>query len=208
VSEAIELPVARVTSVSALRDYHKCGHYYKLKRIDKLPSTDTHHMAAGSLMHDAFYMAYAEPIDVVDNGKFAKAKWEVHGAFTPERALEMFEALWERKPHKNWGKSSVFHPMYERLIATNEPVKNFKPGAKASLKGKNQKELRAGWKQHFEEMLRGALKEPFKFPVVEIERRIEYSIGSTQAVGYIDVVLRDPADNGEIFVDLKSGLGK
>lgn len=194
-------------SVSALNDYHRCGYYYKLRRVDKVPVEETHHMAAGSILHEAVYMAYGKPVDLHDNGRFLKSRWEVYpdARFDPQLGLYLFDALWEGDvsgdaPAEVWAA-------YEMLSETTPPPRNFKPGPKASLKkAKNQRELKEAWKQHFREMLEQVLEKPFDLPVIEIERKLTYNLGSTEATGYADLVLED--HDGEIGVDLKSGYNK
>jgi hypothetical protein len=205
-----ELPTTVSTiSVSALRDYHRCGYYYRLKRIEKLPSEKSHHMAAGSAIHEAFYLAYGVPIELVDNGRFLKPRWEVlPGRFEPGQALQLFRLLWWRSGEAEDDVDRTVYDAYMLLKDVVDVPTNFKTGQKKALKADNQEDLRKAWYGHYHDMLEASLAKPFEHPVIEIERKIEYQIGSHQAVGYIDLVLQDASDKGEIYIDLKSSYNR
>lgn len=195
-------------SVSALRDYNTCGHYYYLKRIVGKDAYNSHHAAAGSLVHDSFYMAYGRPVELIDKGNFKKVRWEVTGEFHPEYALAMFDALWWGDPGRLGEHANVLTPYYEMLAQTTPPPENFVTGQKKALKASSQEALRAAWCEHYREMLEGGVAQPFDLPVKEIERELTYTLGEHEAVGYADIVLENPNTGGEIYVDLKSGYNK
>jgi CRISPR/Cas system-associated exonuclease Cas4 (RecB family) len=217
-------------SVSALRDYRRCPRYYYEKRINKRPEKVTHHMAAGNIVHSAFYMAYAEPVvhHSTQTGR-SKIGWRVTGEFAPQKASALFTALWNRVPVRPGSSDETrqkaeqaerqilselpapLHAAYA-LLADDVPyVENFAPGSVKALKGEKQHELKAGWGEHFKKMLEASLEQPFSYPVREIEREVNFYLGGVEMKAYIDIVLdasKEYGDGAEVHIDLKSGYSK
>ena len=214
-------------SVSAIRDYQKCGRFYYYKRVAKIPESRSHHADAGTLVHNTFYAAYATPEltgTVTGRNKIA---WKVHDDFKPDLALALFDLFWNRVtlgqpfeelvPHV---REALFHnspaergellAAFRALEDEMPVVTNFKPGQLKAL-GKGQKlsqgQLKHGWGDHFRAMLEASLKEPFRHPVKEIEREVVYKLGSTEMLGYVDIVL-ETLGGEEVFIDLKTGYNK
>ena len=223
-------PTVQRLSVSALRDYRRCPRYYKLKRIDKVPDPMTHHAPAGNLVHSSYYMAYGYPT-IANLGKTGRSKleWQVSGDFDPHSATRLFEALWWREAVTDpEDKAQVIaaeeqeyktleslpnnlHQAYLLLADDLQDVNNFVPGIKKSLKGRGQKELRAGWFEHFKEMLDNSLKHPLPHPVKSIERAVRFVLGGVDMLAYLDLVLDGELRHGldeEIGIDLKTGYNK
>jgi CRISPR/Cas system-associated exonuclease Cas4 (RecB family) len=215
-------------SVSALRDYRSCPRYYYEKRINKRPEKVTHHMAAGNIVHDSFYMAYGRPVMDSSIG-VRRVSWEPHGSFTPHHAQMMFRALWQRVPvgegsHDKTVRSaekqelltlerlpSELRSSYEVLASTTPFVKNFVNGQTKRLKGSTQAELKEGWGEHFQEMLDNSLTDPLPFPVIDIEREYAFQLGGVSMKMFGDLVLdasKKYEPGAEIGVDLKSGYSK
>lgn len=211
-------------SVSAIRDYQKCGRFYYYKRVVKIPESRSHHADSGTLVHNTFYAAYATPERRGTPSGRNKTAWKVHDDFKPRLALALFDLFWNRvtvgQPFEELF-SGVREPLFHNSATEEEELReafraledempvvtNFKPGQLKTL-GKGQKltqhQLKAGWGDHFRNMLEASLKEPFRHPVKEIEREVVYRLGTTEMLGYVDIVL-ETLGGEEVFIDLKTG---
>lgn len=213
-------------SVSALKTYNSCPKKYWFEKVSGEPVEYTHHMDAGTLCHTAFYMAYGTPGEIVYVGakpglhdklaagiplvegedyRYLKTSWTVREGFHPEDGVAMFSALWHRDPEL-LGEDRELRAAYDKLAQTDAQPSNFVPGPLKDLKVGNPKKLAENWYAHYLKMVEQSLAQPLEYPVVEIEREVEYMLGSQKCVGYIDLVLAGP--QGDIFVDLKSGYSK
>lgn len=212
-------------SVSALRDYNSCARKYYFKRVAKLPDPMSHHAPAGTIIHNSFYAAYAEPTMQPDiNSDRMKTVWFVHDQFEPEMSLALFDMFWHRQradqpfdqliQYAQVGKLDITKlERYFNALSTEMPVLNdypFRPGQlKALGKGQklSQKELRKGWGEYFRAMLTGVTEKPLPHPVKEIEREIIWNQNGVEMIGYIDIVM-EKSPGVEIGIDLKTGATK
>lgn len=222
-------------SISSIRDYQTCPHYYYLKRVQKVPETKSHHADCGSLVHASFYAAYGEPQLELDTKGRMKTTWKPTGEFHPLRAAVMYQALWNRQPndpmvHEDpsglWADQQIVNLLskhglkdtdyleavkwtrehFPKLSPTVGIPSNFKKGQLKALKDDNPVRLKQNWGTYFYEMLYDALQEEFQWEVVAIEREIHYQLGGEDTIGYVDLVLDGPG--GDIYVDLKTGYNK
>ena len=189
-------------SVTALRDFHHCGNFYRLKRIVKVKPDhpQSHMLAAGKLLHNAYYYASANPL--MKPGDW-RVSWELTGDFSPERATNMFLAMWNDDP-------SGLHPEemehYNLLIKDRTPwgQVHFSKGLTKALKADSQAALRAAWGEAYLQQLKDALNLPLPGEVVEFEREIIYHLGTVEMLGFADIVLKNE-DGTEHYVDIKTG---
>lgn len=215
----VPVPGRKRLSVSQLRDYYRCPRYYKLKRIDKLEEEKKHYLAAGNVVHNSFYTAYAFPVEEYD-AEFdrMKVRWEVTGDFEPAQALAIYDLLyWRSKNEAGESQLDRDYPigdldrMYRLLDEDTPVVDNFTKGRKKALRADSQDKLREGWHEHYRDMLEKSLATPLPYPVVDIERKINFVLGGNPMVAYIDLVSDGSKDYGpgtEIFTDLKTGQNK
>lgn len=205
-------------SVSAIRDFQRCSFYYKLARVDKVPEErTTHHRWAGSVVHAAFQLAYAQPLaGAVSSSGRVKTDWNVDNAGTIDDSLELFDMLWsgQRTEDDPLVGPNRAQRAYDVMVSDPQmqppPLSHFAKGNTKAL-GKGQRlsgrELKEAWGEHFRKMLLGSLEQGLAYPVKEVEREVHYHLGGVPMIGYIDLVLEDPL-GGEVYVDLKSGFGE
>lgn len=218
-------------SVSAIRDYQKCGRFYFYKRVRKLPDPMSHHAPAGTLVHNSFYAAYGTPLLQPDlNSDRMKTVWYVTGRFDAHMAMAIFDLFWNRRKKTETFDELLAHVTDDRY---SEPslreqleqfflalqgempiVNNFRAGQLVALgKGKNfnQAELHAGWGKYYRDMLAGIVAKPLPYPVKEIEREVFWKQGDVNMVGYLDIVMDASSKYGpdaEIGTDLKTAYNK
>ena len=173
-------------SVSALRDYHACPKRFYFKRVMKLPEPTTPNMVYGSIVHAAFYTAYAVPK--------ANGQWEVTGEFDPAWALTVYDRLTSRNDGDT-PADNVDEVLFSQLPTLTNL--NIGKGRTKAMAG------REGWTAHFRNMLSNALNAPLPNPIA-IEQRVEYRMGGTAMLGFIDMILLDE-EVGKVLVDLKTG---
>ena len=197
-------------SVSAVRDFNRCGHYFKLGRIDKVPEDRvTHHRWAGSVLHAAFMLAYGTPVPPAPGER--RTAWVVDNAGTIEDALELFEYLWdgERGPdqHELVGPSraqAAFDVLALEEQLTPPDVNDFAKGQLKALKDPNPAKRREAYREYFRNMLTASLETGLAYEVVALEHEVRYEMGGVEELGYIDIIMRRP-DGGLVFADLKTG---
>lgn len=190
-------------SVSAIRDYQRCGRYFYFKRIRKLPDPMSHHAPAGSLIHSCYYAAHAIPS--IQGKSPQTVKWTPTGHFNPELAMSLFHALWDGTP------SDDIQTLELQQIIQSElsPVANFRAGQLKSLgKGQHwtQAQLKEAWGHYYATMLQNALQVLLPYPIAEIERKVTWKQGDAEMLGFIDLVL--DAGDTEVGIDLKTGYNK
>lgn len=188
-------------SVSALRDYNRCPQYFKLSRVDKHPrETQRHYMWAGNVVHAALESIYGVP--VFDAGQ-RRPRWELADVAKLGVANEVFDSLWHHDPsYANDDRAQEVYSALNKELST-PPASNFAYGQLKATKSKNHLERRDGWRVQYSAMVGQAALLGYKYPVIDVERRVDYNVGGVPLLGYIDLVLKGP--EGEIFVDLKSG---
>jgi CRISPR/Cas system-associated exonuclease Cas4 (RecB family) len=175
-------------SVSALRDYHQCPKRFYFKRIVGLPEPESPHAVYGTLVHTAFYHAYAYPY--ADEGK---VKWVLTGGFDPDQALAVYDRLTARE---KWDTPKDSH---EELLFSIAPALTDLSIGKGRTKAMTGRE---GWTAHFRDMLSRALEKPVE-SLAAIEHEVRYSMGGVEMLGYIDLVIE--GEDGLILADLKTG---
>ncbi|GAA5500436.1 hypothetical protein Dxin01_00157 [Deinococcus xinjiangensis] len=202
-------PPARL-SVSALRQFNECGHLFKLARIDKVPEDrQAHHMWAGSVVHNAFMLAYGKPYQKPGEKRTC---WEVDNAGDLQDALDLFDMLWDGEMkvtglEDDLGFSraqAAFEVLKSDPQLAPVPANKFAYGRLKALKAPNHEERRAAHKEYFKTMLEHSLRMGLAYPVVALEQEVKYELGGVPMLGYIDIVLKD--EHGQlIYVDLKTG---
>lgn len=191
-------------SVSAIKDFKKCGRYYKLTRIDKRkPDQQSHSLQAGSLVHTCYYYAWGNPT----KGEGWRMNWNLTGEFQRERALAMYDTLWAGEIQGGLSGQELAHAVL--LLKDQKPWSQikFRPGQLKHLKVEGQAALKDAWGAHFRTILADCLATPLPAPIKEIEREVRYSLGGVEMLGFIDLVLQNP-DGTEDAIDLKTTHGK
>lgn len=189
-------------SVTALRDFHFCGAFYRLKRVVKVKpdQPEGHQLAAGKILHNCYYYARANP--VMKEGDW-RVSWELTGSFSPERAMNMFWAMWNDDITGLQG-DELDH--YMLLIKDRTPWERvrFGKGLTKALKADSQAALRSAWGTAYSEQLRDSLALTLPGEIVEFEREINYQLGGIEMLGFADIILRRE-DGTEHYVDIKTG---
>lgn len=194
-------------SVSAVRDYQRCPRYYYLARVAKVPEDFTkHQMWAGSVLHACFQLAYAVPSQPDDG----RTQWAVDNSGTLQDCLDLFEMLWEGEMHEDptateytRAEDAYLELKKDKHMAPPDP-RNFAYGATKALKDKNHDARSRAWKEYYLSMLTKSLENGLPYEVISVEHEVRYTLGDTEMLGYIDLVLQKP-DGKLVYVDLKSG---
>lgn len=172
-------------SASSVKEYLQCGLKFKFGRIDKLPKGDiaSHHRWFGSLVHSLIYLSFST------GGKLRDHIDESY-------VQDAFETLWSGK------ESTESYLETIRKSLGEKPTGKFLPLKTASATA--QMDIEMEWKNEAWRMVRNGIQVVRGIhEVLNVEKKLLWSLASRKFVGYIDILGRDNSGQYE-FYDLKT----
>lgn len=200
-------------SVSSINCFNDCGlkFYFQYVSYEEKDEQEgqPQYFWIGSLVHLCIYLAFAKIVDKnvrhyknTDSYRY-DVELELDGQVNPERSKHWFELLWEADTEKYDDDSFEFFA----IKSLGEKTKNWKVGDVIALHSKNpdvdQETLQSSWKKWVWKYVENGIESLRDKNIIEIEKKMNYTVGDKNFVGYIDVLTKD--DNGEIvFYDIKT----
>lgn len=179
-------------SASSVKDYIQCGLKFKYGRIDKATRSPaaTHHKWMGDLVHNAIYASVA---------RLSSFKsWAVMDSpMTTEDLDALFEELWSGT--SGLIKTEVQAREKFRFVEKSSPLFN-------SISTPEDAEL--VWKKIAKEMITYGVEMLKGLQIVELEKKLVFTILKKNFVGFLDVLAVDPTTGQYIFYDFKTSWDK